>query len=321
MATKSYTQVLAPNIRLLVTKGEDQGRIYESNRFPFVIGRDETADFQIKYDNNVSRKHVRFQRDEAGTVWIEDLGSTNGSFVNNVRISGKTVVNHGSTIIVGNTWLKFIVYTPLQSAPKPVKQDDEGTGSTFTLETKKVETILVLDLVDSSRLVNMYGDEVAMDITEALNGIAFPVFTRYGAGYSKGTGDGFLATFAKPVHGLSAAADILKKVKAYNTKKIHKVKIRIRLCLNYGQCIIEPNGDRHGNATNVAFRVEGVRYQDMRKDKSSVAQSKFPDYDRLFVTEDFYTKMDATRKKKFKHLGCFKLKGINGLHPVYSYKE
>src|SRR4030042_1717377 len=120
MATKSYTQVLAPNIRLLVTKGEDQGRGHESNRFPFVVGRDEAADFQIKYDNNVSRKHARFQRDEAGTVWIEDLGSTNGSFVNNVRISGKSVVNHGSTIIVGNTWLKFIVYAPIQSAPTPV---------------------------------------------------------------------------------------------------------------------------------------------------------------------------------------------------------
>ena len=128
MATKSYTQVLTPNIRLLVTKGEDQGQIYESNRFPFVVGRDEGADFQIKYDNNVSRRHARFTRDESGTVWIEDLGSTNGSFVNNVRITGKTALNHGCTIIVGNTWIKFIVYTPLQPAPKKVQRDEDGTG-------------------------------------------------------------------------------------------------------------------------------------------------------------------------------------------------
>ncbi len=318
---KSYTQVLAPNIRLLVTKGEDQGRIFESNRFPFVVGRDEAADFQIRYDNNVSRKHARFQRDESGSVWIEDLGSTNGTFVNNVRISGRTALNHGCTIIVGNTWIKFIIYTTIQPAPPKSGRDEEGTGSTFTMETRKVETILVLDLADSSRLVNMYGDELAMDITETLNSVAFPIFTRYGAAYSKGTGDGFLVTFGKPAHGLSAAADILKKVKAYNAKKTNKVKLRVRLCLNHGQCLVEPNGDRHGNATNVAFRVEGVRYTDMKKDKASVAQSKFPECDRLLVTGEYHKELDATRKKKFKLLGNFKLKGINGLHPVYLYKE
>jgi pSer/pThr/pTyr-binding forkhead associated (FHA) protein len=321
MATKSYTQILAPNIRLLVTKGEDQGRIHETNRFPFVIGRDEAADFQIKYDNNVSRKHVRFTRDEGGTVWLEDLGSTNGSFVNNVRIAGKTALNHGSTIIVGNTWIKFLVVMPVAPEKKQSRKEDEGTGSTFTMETKKVECILVLDLSDSSRLVNMYGDELAMNITETLNGIAFPVFTRYGADYSKGTGDGFLVTFSKPAHALSAAIDILKKVKTYNAKASNKVKMHSRLCLNYGQSIIEPNGDRHGNATNVAFRVEGVQYQDMKKTKESVAAARFPEYDRLFITESFYDKLDTVKQKKFKLIGCFKLKGIDGLHKVFSYKE
>lgn len=320
MAPKSYTQILEPNIRLLVTKGEDQGRIHETNRFPFVIGRDEAADFQIKYDNNVSRKHARFTRDDSGTVWMEDLGSTNGSFVNNVRISAKTAVNNGSTIIVGSTWIKFILQSPVVPEKKSKKGEDEATGSTFTLETKKVECILVLDLCDSSRLVNLHGDDVAMNITETLNGIAFPVFTRYGADYSKGTGDGFLVTFSKPAHALSAAADILKKVKTYNTAKTHKVKMHVRLCLNHGQSIIEPNGDRHGNATNVAFRVEGVRYQDMKKAKGSIPAAKFPDYDRILVTEPFYDELDAAKQKKFKLLGSFKLKGITGAHKVFVYK-
>jgi pSer/pThr/pTyr-binding forkhead associated (FHA) protein len=321
MASKNYTQVLAPNIRLLVTKGDDQGRIHETNRFPFIIGRDESADFQIKYDNNVSRKHARFTRDEAGTVWMEDLGSTNGSFVNNVRISAKTALNHGSTIIVGNTWIKFIVSSPVAPEKKASDRDEEAAGSTFTMETKKVECILVLDLSDSSRLVNLYGDDIAMNITETLNAIAFPVFTRYGADYSKGTGDGFLVTFGKPAHALAASIDILKKVKAYNAGKTHKVKMHARLCLNYGQCIIEPNGDRHGNATNVAFRVEGVQYQDMKKAKDSIPASKFPEYDRILVTEPFFEELDAAKKKKFKLLGDFRLKGINGWHKVYAYKE
>ncbi|MBN2351278.1 MAG: FHA domain-containing protein [Spirochaetales bacterium] len=320
MAPKSFTQILEPNVRLLVTKGEDQGRIHETNRFPFVVGRDEAADFQIKYDNNVSRKHARFTRDDSGAVWIEDLGSTNGSFVNNVRISARTALNHGSTIIVGNTWIKFIVSSPAAPARPAALNDEEATSSTFTLETKKVESILVLDLADSSGLVDRYGDDVAMKITETLNAVAFPVFTRYGADYSKGTGDGFLVTFSNPAHALAAAADILKKVKSYNAAKTRKVKMHVRLCLNHGQSIIEPNGDRHGNATNVAFRVEGVRYQDMKKTKDSPASSRFPEYDRILVTEPFYEELDAARKKKFKLLGSFKLKGIGGWHRVYAYK-
>ncbi len=320
MAPKSYTGVLDPNIRLLVTKGEDQGRIHETNRFPFVVGRDESADFQIKYDNNVSRKHARFTRDDTGIVWIEDLNSTNGSFVNNVRISARTALNHGSTIIVGNTWIKFIVSSPVAPPARAPRIDGEATSSTFTLETKKVESILVLDLADSSGLVDRYGDDVAIKITETLNGVAFPVFTRYGAVYSKGTGDGFLVTFERPAHALAAAADILKKVKTYNAAKTRKVKMHVRLCLNHGQSIIEPNGDRHGNATNVAFRVEGVRHQDMRKTKGAPAASRFPEYDRILVTESFYEELDAARQKKFKLLGSFKLKGIGGWHPVYTYK-
>jgi len=160
-----------------------------------------------------------------------------------------------------------------------------------------------------------------MDLTETLNSIAFPVFTKYGSDYQKGTGDGFLVTFAKPAHGLAAASDIMKKVVAYNTRRTNKVKIHVRMCLHHGQCIIEPNGDRHGNAPNVAFRVEGVRYTDMKKDKASVPQNKFPEYDRIFVTEDFQRELDAARQKKFKLLGNFKLKGIAGLHPVFVFKE
>ncbi|RPJ07402.1 MAG: FHA domain-containing protein [Spirochaetaceae bacterium] len=320
MATRSSTQLLKPNIRLLVTKGEEQGRVYETNQYPFVIGRDEAADFQIKGDNNISRKHARVSLDEEGMVWIEDLNSTNGCFVNNVRIYESTMLTHGSTIIIGGTWLKFAIFTPGVSEKE---QRFPGMGqetSTFFAETKKQEAILILDLHDSSVLANKFGDEVALMITESLNQIALPRFSKYGSDFSKGTGDGFLVTFKNPDDALAAAAEILESVKVRNKVKKTTVKIQIRLCLHYGQCSIEPNGDRHGNAVNIAFRTEGVQYRDLADKKNAIAQKQFPEFGRIFATEEFFQKMDTRTQKKFVFVGNFRLKGIGTPQAVYLYK-
>jgi len=252
-------------------------------------------------------------------VWMEDLNSTNGCFVNNIRISEKTELKHGNTIIMGETWLKFIIFKPGLDEDKQKKTGKDDEKSTFFTETKKVEAILILDLFDSSRLANMYGDEEAMKITEELNSIALPQFNKYRSEFNKGTGDGFLVTFKKPIEALAAAIEILKKVKARNANKKATVKMHVRISLNYGQCTIEPNGDRHGNAVNMAFRVDGVKYRDMKKSKESISSKEFLDKDRIFCTEDFYTQFDAQQKKKFTLMGNFKLKGIRGLNPVYCF--
>lgn len=66
-----------------------------------------------KYDPEakISRRHARIIR-QNGSYLIEDLGSTNGTFVNRGRrlIPGnKTVLNDGDEVIVGKTFLRFIV--------------------------------------------------------------------------------------------------------------------------------------------------------------------------------------------------------------------
>src|SRR4051794_10466073 len=53
-------------------------------------------------DPEVSRRHATI-RDQGGNLAIEDLGSTNGTFVNDKRISEVTVLNDGDIVRLGNT--------------------------------------------------------------------------------------------------------------------------------------------------------------------------------------------------------------------------
>jgi FHA domain-containing protein len=67
------------------------------------IGR-EGCDVNL-VDQEVSRRHAAI-RAAGGSFGIEDLGSTNGTFVNDERISGVRVLAHGDTVRLGGTvWM------------------------------------------------------------------------------------------------------------------------------------------------------------------------------------------------------------------------
>jgi diguanylate cyclase (GGDEF)-like protein len=68
-----------------VVSGLDAGRIVPMNRDTIVIGRGDEADLTIE-DGAVSRAHARIFRRADGTFQVEDLGSTNGTFVRGRRV-------------------------------------------------------------------------------------------------------------------------------------------------------------------------------------------------------------------------------------------
>ncbi|MCL4439470.1 MAG: FHA domain-containing protein, partial [Firmicutes bacterium] len=71
-----------------------------------IIGRRRTNDIRLE-DTNVSRVHASIDYTE-GNYFITDLGSTNGTFVNGIRISKKRLVE-GDQVRVGTTILEFKV--------------------------------------------------------------------------------------------------------------------------------------------------------------------------------------------------------------------
>jgi pSer/pThr/pTyr-binding forkhead associated (FHA) protein len=72
---------------------------------PILIGKGP-ATLQITDDPAVSTRHAQVSGEQAGIV-LTDLGSTNGTFVNNHKISAPTLLQDGDLVRVGNTQIKF----------------------------------------------------------------------------------------------------------------------------------------------------------------------------------------------------------------------
>src|SRR5919202_2813566 len=91
---------------LQVVSGPATGRSIEVTA-DFVVGRIEAGMGNLMGDDQISRRHARFRRLDDGRLIVEDLGSTNGTFVNGQRIAGPHVLALGDQVRLGNTVLRL----------------------------------------------------------------------------------------------------------------------------------------------------------------------------------------------------------------------
>jgi predicted Zn finger-like uncharacterized protein len=99
---------LPPNKRysLAVILGANAGQIFPVTQPRVVLGRGVNCDIQLQ-DSEISRRHAMLEiKGDAATV--TDLGSTNGTFVDGVRVRGKAIEAH-QEFSLGTTTLMFIV--------------------------------------------------------------------------------------------------------------------------------------------------------------------------------------------------------------------
>jgi hypothetical protein len=89
-------------LRLHVVRPEEHtGQTYEIGA-EVTVGRAAGCGVPIDYDTFASNLHARLFRLD-GDVWVEDLGSTNGTWVNTERILERTRIEKGDLLQVGGT--------------------------------------------------------------------------------------------------------------------------------------------------------------------------------------------------------------------------
>jgi FHA domain len=94
--------------RLVVVRSPtlSPGREEPVDSAPITVGRSADNDLELAGDNYASARHARFQPRRDG-VWIEDVGSTNGTFVNGTRLTKPRKLTRGDVVRVGETELRF----------------------------------------------------------------------------------------------------------------------------------------------------------------------------------------------------------------------
>jgi pSer/pThr/pTyr-binding forkhead associated (FHA) protein len=91
---------------LIVLSGNHFGQTRVIDAPRVVIGRSAECGLAIP-DPLLSRRHCAFTTDGKGGYYIEDLGSTNATLLNNRKISEKTRLQYGDRIVLGNTIVRF----------------------------------------------------------------------------------------------------------------------------------------------------------------------------------------------------------------------
>ena len=90
---------------VLVVEGRSQGERADLSQAPILIGRGADAAIVLD-DDYVSTRHARIA--SSGDQWfVEDLGSTNGTYIGSVRINQPTAIAVGTRVRIGKTILEL----------------------------------------------------------------------------------------------------------------------------------------------------------------------------------------------------------------------
>ena len=91
---------------LLITGGPLAGTTMRLGSADMIIGRSPTSTLVID-DDYASSRHARLHSQQ-GQWWIEDLGSTNGTFVDDERLARPRALNLGDNVRIGQTTLELV---------------------------------------------------------------------------------------------------------------------------------------------------------------------------------------------------------------------
>ena len=91
---------------VLASPALDGGESIALDSHPLTVGRGNNNDVALPEDEYASGRHARFEPRRDG-IWLEDIGSTNGTFVNGIRLTRERKLTPGDVVRIGETDLRF----------------------------------------------------------------------------------------------------------------------------------------------------------------------------------------------------------------------
>jgi hypothetical protein len=87
-------------------KNTDGHTFQDLDKDRLVLGRSSRTEIPIKH-TSISREHCVFVREEDGTWYVEDLGSSNGTWVNRDKVQGRKALVERDIVKAGQTRITF----------------------------------------------------------------------------------------------------------------------------------------------------------------------------------------------------------------------
>ncbi len=102
----SAPHVEAGKIVVVKSPALTEGDEWDLDASPLTFGRSSGNDVELKRDEYASSSHARLEPRRDG-VWLEDIGSTNGTYLNGIRLTRPKRLTSGDIVRIGETELRY----------------------------------------------------------------------------------------------------------------------------------------------------------------------------------------------------------------------
>lgn len=222
-------------------------------------------------DSMASREHAMIRRNATGQCVLNDLGSTNGTWLNSRPVTTPTALTSGDVIQIGRHAITFV------QTQEPAAQVDPNAGRTQFLVERQLVSVLVVDVRNYTGLSSALGPDRTAEMMGAIFRDSGEVLNQSGCWSTKFIGDAIMAVWVHPSNAI-ARADLVKAfdvISAYQEifqlaeRKFQPgVPLRFGCALSAGMASIGNIGSAGaadftamGETVNIAFRLESATKQ------------------------------------------------------------
>ena len=99
-------QIVSGRLIVVTSPALDEGEELELDSAALLLGRGSGNDVNLARDEYASSNHARVEPRRDG-VWLEDVGSTNGTYLNGIRLTSAKKLTPGDVLRIGETELRY----------------------------------------------------------------------------------------------------------------------------------------------------------------------------------------------------------------------
>jgi adenylate cyclase len=218
---------------------------------------------------SVSRLHALVQMREGGAISLVDLGSRNGSFVNNRRVSVPVVLNDRDSLVFGDQ--EFVFRNPKAAGAGTAALESTRNAPTTALHTQTLTTIVVVDIRDFTPLARMVPEGLLSQAIGTWFLRVGQIAQQQGSWAQKYVGDAMMAVWVHASEqglrqdlacAMRAVSEIADATAAIHLSLPLPAPLRIGAGVNTGPAIV--GGVEYtalGDTVNAAFRLEAATKQ------------------------------------------------------------